>query len=337
MENNNLMVSASPHIRSNDTVSSIMRDVIIALVPAAVAGVVFFGITAAIMIVMSVLACIVFESLYNKIAKKPNTVNDLSAVVTGLLLAMNMPALSFADHPIAVFAMPVVGSLFAIVIAKQLFGGLGQNFINPALAGRAFLLASYPTLMSGGAFGTTNFMSGIDTASYATPLAVIKAGDIPAESIVDGLIGNCGGTIGETCAILLILGGIYLIVRKVISWRIPVVYIATVFIFTYLLKEVGVEAAASRMPLSELFYGGLMLGAFFMATDYASSPVTPTGQLIMGFGCGFITTLIRVFGGYPEGVSYSILLMNLCVPLIDRFTTPKKFGYVKPVKVKEVE
>ncbi len=336
MENNNLMVSSTPHIRSNETISSVMRDVIIALVPAAIAGIVFFGLSAAIIIAMSIIACVVFETLYNKIAKKENTIKDLSAVVTGLLLAMNMPALSLSDHPIACFAMPVVGSLFSIIIAKQLFGGLGQNFINPALAGRAFLLASYPTLMSGSAFGPTNFMD-VDAATYATPLAVIKAGDVPDSSIVDALIGNVGGTIGETCAILLILGGLYLIIKKVISWRIPVVYIATVFIFTYLLKAVGVEAATCRMPLYELFTGGLMLGAFFMATDYASSPVTPTGQLIMGFGCGFITTLIRVFGGYPEGVSYSILLMNLCVPLIDRFTAPKKFGYVKPVKVKEVE
>lgn len=337
MENNNLMVSSTPHIRSNETISSVMRDVIIALVPAAIAGIVFFGISAAIIIAMSIIACVVFETLFNKIAKKPNTINDLSAVVTGLLLAMNMPALSLSEHPVACFAMPVVGSLFAIVIAKQLFGGLGQNFINPALAGRAFLLASYPTLMSGSAFGTTNFMDSVDAATYATPLTVIKAGNIPESSIFDALIGNIGGTIGETCAILLILGGLYLIIKKVISWRIPVVYIATVFIFTYLLQAVGVEAAAFRMPVYELFTGGLMLGAFFMATDYASSPVTPTGQLIMGFGCGFITTLIRVFGGYPEGVSYSILLMNLCVPLIDRFTVPKKFGYVKPVKVKEVE
>ncbi len=337
MENNNLMVSSTPHIRSNETISSVMRDVIIALVPSAIAGIVFFGVSAAIIIAMSIIACVVFETLFNKIAKKQNTISDLSAVVTGLLLAMNMPALSLSEHPVACFAMPIVGSLFAIVIAKQLFGGLGQNFINPALAGRAFLLASYPTLMSGSAFGTTNFMSGVDAATYATPLAVIKAGNVPDSSIFDALIGNIGGTIGETCAILLILGGIYLIVKKIISWRIPVVYIATVFIFTYFLQAVGVEAAAYRMPLYELFSGGLMLGAFFMATDYASSPVTPTGQLIMGFGCGFITTLIRVFGGYPEGVSYSILLMNLCVPLIDRFTAPKKFGYVKPVKVKEVE
>lgn len=336
MENNNLMVSSTPHIRSKETVSSVMRDVIIALVPAAIAGVIFFGVGAAIVIAMCILSCVVFETLFNKIAKKPNTVHDLSAVVTGLLLAMNLPAYNLNEHPIAAFAIPVVGSFFAIVIAKQLFGGIGKNFMNPALAGRAFLLASYPTLTTGSIFGPTNFMS-VEASTYATPLAVIKAGSVPDSSIVDALIGNIGGTIGETCAILLILGGLYLIFKKVISWRIPVVYIATVFIFTYFLQAVGVEAALNRMPVYELFSGGLMLGAFFMATDYSSSPVTPTGQLLMGLGCGILTTLIRVFGGYPEGVSYSILLMNLCVPLIDRFTAPKKFGYVKPVKVKEVE
>lgn len=332
--NSNLMVSSSPHIRSKETVSSVMRDVVIALVPATVMGIIFFGITAAIMVAMSILAAVVWETIYNKIAKKPNTIKDFSAVITGLLLGLNMPALSFSEHPIAIFVMPIIGSGVAIIIAKQLFGGLGQNFINPALAGRAFLVASYPTLMTGSAFKATKFMAEAET--YATPLAAMKEGGSYGADLIQGLIGNTGGTIGETCAIALILGGIYLIARKVISWRIPVLYIATVLVFTYILKFCGVEGAVSR-DFTEIFYGGLMLGAFFMATDYASSPVTPTGQFIMGFGCGFITVLIRVFGGYPEGVSYSILLMNLCVPLIDRWTSPKKFGYVKPVKVKEVK
>ena len=333
--NSNLMVSSSPHIRSKETVSSVMRDVIIALVPAGIMGIVFFGVSAAIIIAVSIIAAMVWETLYNKIAKKSNTVKDYSAIITGLLLAFNMPALSLSEHPISIFVLPIIGTGVAIVVAKQLFGGLGQNFINPALAGRAFLVASYPTLMTGSAFTPTQFL-GIDAASYATPLASMKEGGAYGADLIQGLIGNTGGTIGETCAIALILGGIYLIARKVISWRIPVLYIATVLVFTYILKFCGVEGAANR-DFTELFYGGLMLGAFFMATDYASSPVTPTGQLIMGFGCGFITVLIRVFGGYPEGVSYSILLMNLCVPLIDRWTSPKKFGYVKPVKVKEVK
>lgn len=332
--NNNLMVSSSPHIRSKETVSGVMRDVVIALVPATVMGIIFFGLSAAIMIAVSIIAAMAWETIYNKIAKKPNTIKDFSAVITGLLLALNMPALPLSEHPIAVFVMPIIGTGFAIIIAKQLFGGLGQNFINPALAGRAFLVASYPTLMTGSAFRATNFM--IEAETYATPLASMKEGGAYGADLISGLIGNTGGTIGETCAIALILGGIYLIYKKVISWRIPVLYIGTVLVFTYIFKLCGIEGAVNR-DFTEIFYGGLMLGAFFMATDYASSPVTPTGQLIMGFGCGFITVLIRVFGGYPEGVSYSILLMNLCVPLIDRWTSPKKFGYVKPVKVKEVK
>ena len=311
-----------------------MRDVVIALAPATVMGIIFFGLSAAIMIAVSIIAAMAWETIYNKIAKKPNTVNDFSAVITGLLLALNMPALPLSEHPIAVFVMPIIGTGVAIIIAKQLFGGLGQNFINPALAGRAFLVASYPTLMTGSAFRATNFM--VEAETYATPLAAMKEGGAYGADLISGLIGNTGGTIGETCAIALILGGIYLIYKKVISWRIPVLYIGTVLVFTYIFKLCGIEGAVNR-DFTEIFYGGLMLGAFFMATDYASSPVTPTGQLIMGFGCGFITVLIRIFGGYPEGVSYSILLMNLCVPLIDRWTSPKKFGYVKPVKVKEVK
>jgi len=312
MENMKLTVSSTPHIRSNESIESIMRDVLIALTPAAVAGVIFFGLKALLVIILSIASCVFFEALYEKITKQPLTITDLSAAVTGLLLAMNLPASS-------PFWMPIVGGFFAIVIAKQLFGGLGQNFINPALAARAFLLASYPTKMT--AFGPTNFMS-VDATSYATPLTALKEGgmQIGSSDIINALIGNVGGCIGETCAIALIAGGIYLIVKGVISWRIPVTYIVTVFILTLLF---------GRMPVYEMFIGGLMLGAFFMATDYASSPITPVGQFIMGFGCGFLTAIIRVYGGYPEGVSYSILLMNLAVPLIDRYTKPRVFGEVK--------
>lgn len=339
MENNNLMVSSTPHIRSKETISSIMLDVILALVPAAVMGIIYWGLSAAIIIAVSIASCIFFEALSNLIAKKKQTVGDLSAVVTGLLLALNIPALNLDTNLAACIWMPFVGAFVAIVIGKQVFGGLGQNFINPALLGRAVLLASYPTLMSGSAFRPTNFMANVDAATYATPLTAIKAGTLTSVSgcdMLNAIIGNIGGTIGETCAIALILGGIYLIAKKVISWRVPVIYIATVFIFTYILKFIGGDAAC-RIPYYEIFTGGLMLGAFFMATDYASTPVTPKGKIIMGLGCGIITVLIRVYGGYPEGVSYSILLMNLCTPLIDRFTAPKKFGYVKPVKVKEVK
>ena len=331
MENNNLMVSSTPHIRSNETISSVMRDVVIALIPAAVMGVVYFGLYAALMIVVSIVSAVAFEALYQTIAKKKVTVNDFSAVITGLLLAMNLPVIK---SPIDLW-VPVVGAFFAIVIVKQLFGGLGQNFMNPALGARAFLVASYPTYTTGAAFtNTTSGVIGIaslDATSAATPLAQIKASTgavaLAQGDYINALIGNIGGCIGETCAIALIIGGLYLIIRKVISWRIPLTYILTVFLLTWLFKLCGI--ASNREPLYELLTGGLMLGAFFMATDYASSPMTPLGQIIMGIGCGVLTTLIRLFGGYPEGVSYSILLMNLCVPLIDRYTRPKIFGALK--------
>ncbi len=323
------MVSSTPHIRSKDSISSVMRDVVIALIPAAVMGIVYFGARAAAIIAISIVSSVLFEALYQKAAKQPVTVSDFSAVITGLLLAMNLPST-------APFWVPVVGAFFAIIIVKQLFGGLGQNFMNPALGARAFLVASYPTATTGAAFGATTWGNyGIenvtDAVTQATPLAQIKAGAVTVtqNDLINALIGNVGGCIGETCAIALILGGIYLICRKVISWKIPVTYILTVFVLTLIFKAAGIPAAANRQPVYELFAGGLMLGAFFMATDYASSPVTPNGQIIMGIGCGILTTLIRIFGGYPEGVSYSILLMNLCVPLIDRYTRPTIFGAVK--------
>ena len=309
MDNTNITISSTPHIRSGESIQSIMRDVIIALLPATVMGIVYFRLQALLLIVISIAAAVIAEALYQKGTKQKVTISDLSAVVTGLLLAMNIPAS-------APWWVPIVGSVFAIVIAKQLFGGLGQNFVNPALAGRAFLLASYPTIM------TSWVTPGADAVSTATPLALLKAGSFDQlPSITDAFLGNIGGTIGETCALALIIGGIYLIWRGVISWRIPVIYIATVFVLTALIGRNGV-----RMPLYELCTGGLMLGAFFMATDYATSPVTAKGQIIMAVGCGLLTTLIRIFGGYPEGVSYSILIMNLCVPLIERYTKPTIFG-----------
>lgn len=325
-----ITVSGTPHVRSKDSVQGTMRDVIIALIPATVMGIYFFGMRALMLVAISIASAVFFEFLYQKLMKKTVTIDDLSAVVTGLLLAMNMPAS-------APLWMPIVGSAFAIIIAKQLFGGLGQNFINPALAARAFLLASYPTAMT-----TWTDPTGLtDATTYATPLAVLKnyttvltkpestqaqieaaTALIPTSNdTINAFIGNVGGCIGETCAIALILGGIYLIYRKVISWRIPVIYIATVFVLTGAIGRAGL-----RVPVYEILVGGVMLGGFFMATDYASSPVTAKGQIIFALGCGLLTSLIRIFGGYPEGVSYSILIMNLCVPLIDRFTEPKIFG-----------
>ena len=264
----------------------------------------------------AIISAVFFEWLYEKITKKPVTINDLSAVVTGLLLAMNLPA----SAPVWV---AIVGSAFAIIFAKQLFGGLGQNFINPALAGRAFLLASYPTEMT--TWVVPNGLAA-DAATYATPLAQLKNGALDA-SLKQLVIGQVGGTIGETCAIALIIGGIYLLYKHVISWKIPVIYIATVFILFAVIGRHGM-----RMPLQEIFAGGVMLGGIFMATDYASSPVTPKGQVIFAVGAGLLTYLIRTFGGYPEGVSYSILIMNCCVPLIERFTEPTIFGALPKTK-----
>ena len=313
----NFVVSGTPHVRSKESIQSIMRDVIIALVPATAAGIYYFGISALILIIAAIASSVIFEALCQKIMKKPVTVSDLSAVVTGLLLAMNLPAAA----PVWV---AVVGSAFAIIFGKQLFGGLGQNFINPALAGRAFLLASYPTEMT--TWSVPNGLEVADAATYATPLAQLKAGHLDA-SLGELMLGQCGGTIGETCAIALIIGGVYLLYKHVISWKIPVIYIATVAILFGVIGRHGM-----RMPLQEIMAGGVMLGGIFMATDYASSPVTPKGQIIFAVGAGLITYLIRTFGGYPEGVSYSILIMNLCVPLIERFTEPTIFGALPKVK-----
>lgn len=312
-----IIVSGTPHVRSKESIQSIMRDVVIALIPASVMGIYYFGIKALMLIIVSIVSSVVFEWGYEKILKKPVTISDFSAILTGLLLALNLPAT-------ASWWVPVVGSFVAIVIAKQFYGGLGQNFINPALIGRAFLVAAYPTQTTGAAFATGRMV--VDASTYATPLAELKAGTaiVNADAIKNALIGNIGGTIGETCAIALIIGGIYLLVKHVISWRIPVVYIVVVFILTSLMRGNGFLGG-----VYEIFCGGLMLGAIFMATDYVTSPISAKGQIIFAIGCGVLTSLIRVYGGYPEGVSYSILIMNLAVPLIDRVTRPRIFGEVK--------
>lgn len=306
-------VSSSPHIRSNDSIDGIMKDVIIALLPATLAGVYFFGVRALIIIIVSILSCVGAEAGYQKLTGQKITISDYSAAVTGLLLAFNLPAT-------VPFWIPVIGGFFAIIIVKQFFGGLGQNFMNPALAGRAFLLASYPVLM-------TTWPT-VDGVSSATPLGLLKESSfIPAAAdYMSALFGNISGSIGETSALALLLGGGYLLYKRVINWKIPVTYIGTVFILTAIFGRQGLFGG---YPLYEVLIGGLMLGAFFMATDYSSSPVTEKGQYIMGIGCGVLTAIIRVYGGYPEGVSYSILLMNLAVPLIDRYTQPRIFGEVK--------
>lgn len=306
-----LTVSSSPHIRASHSTGTIMRDVVIALVPAFAAGIIYFGINTAIITLICIASCVATEAVLQKyVMKRQVTVTDWSAVVTGILLAFNMPVT-------APWWLAVIGSVFAIGIVKQCFGGIGQNFINPALAARAFLLASWPTRMTSSAFIT-------DSATTATPLGLLKEGGEAAAaslpSYMDLFMGNVAGSIGEVSALAILLGGVYLIVRQVISWRIPVIFIGTVMILTL---------AAGQDPLYHTMAGGLMLGAFFMATDYSSSPVTVKGQIIYAVGCGVITSVIRLWGGYPEGVSYSILLMNVATPLIERYSMPRIYGEVK--------
>lgn len=310
---NRLSMSSSPHIRSDASTSRIMLDVIIALIPASVAGIYLFGIDAAVTILVCVASCVLFEYLARRLLKRSNTVSDLSAAVTGLLLALNLP-------PSIPKWMAVVGSFFAIVVIKQLFGGLGQNFINPALGARVFLLVSYGTRMT--QWTAPRGFDGTDAISAATPLGVLKeGGELPG--YLDMFLGNIGGSIGETSALALIIGGFYLLVRKVISWEIPAIYIGTVALLSWIL---GPDGFMTGDPLFHVLAGGLLLGAIFMATDYTTSPMTRKGAIIYAFGCGLLTVIFRLYTNMPEGVSYAIILMNSAVPLIDRHTVPKPFG-----------
>ena len=304
----NLTVSCSPHLRDHASTRRIMQDVCIALAPAGIASVVLYGAQSAILIAVAVITAVLAEFAYQKLTHQESTIGDWSAVVTGLLLAYNLPAT-------APWWIAVIGSLLAIILVKQMFGGIGSNFMNPALAARAILFISWSSIMS-------SYPAALDATSSATPLATLNGGSIGSLQLWDLLIGNCGGVLGETCKLAIIAGGIYLLVRQVIDWRIPVTFIATVFV-CYLLKD-GAEVA-----LYQIMAGGLMLGAFFMATDYATSPVTNTGKIIMGVGCGLLLFVIRAFASYPEGCSFAILFMNVCSPLIDKFTAPKVFGEVK--------
>ena len=295
-----LVVSSSPHIHSPLDTQKVMGWVLAALAPAGLAGVYFFGFRAAIVMAVCVASCVLFEYLWEKAVKKPSTVNDLSAAVTGLLLAYNLP-------PTIPFWMAVLGSLFSMIVVKHLFGGLGCNIVNPALAGRAMMLTSWP----------------VDGVSGPTPLALIKTGALDQlPSLQDLFIGHVGGCIGETSAIALLIGFGILLWKDIIKWHIPVVYVATVAVLSMVFGR-------PVSPLYEVLSGGLLLGAIFMATDYVTTPVTRRGQIIFAVGCGVLATLIRTWGGYPEGVSYSILIMNLVVPLIDRATKPHIFGEVK--------
>ncbi len=307
-----LLVTSSPHLRDKISTSRIMLDMIIALSPAALVGIYYFRISAAILIAVCVASCVLFEYIAVKIRKKPVSIGDLSAVVTGMLLALSLPP----HFPIW---MAVLGSFVAIVIIKQFFGGIGYNFVNPALGARVFLTVSFAQAM------TTWIMPATDVISTATPLAVIKQGTIPP-SLFDNFIGNTAGCIGETSGLALLIGGIWILSRTVITWHIPVTFIGTVAALTWIL---GGNTLFTGDPLMHIFTGGLLIGAIYMATDYTTTPMSKTGAIIFGFGCGLITSVIRLYGSLPEGVSFAIIFMNILVPLIDRYTVPVSFGGVK--------
>lgn len=314
-----LTISSSPHAHSPITTQTIMRDVLIALAPAMLGGIYFFGFRALAVTLVSVAACVFFEWAYCKLTKTHCKIYDLSACVTGVLLAFVCPV------TIPYWTI-ILGDLFAIVIVKMLFGGLGKNIVNPALAGRAFLF-SWPVIMSTwvtvGYENAPGLLSTADIVTSATPLANMHQGMMPTDSIADMFLGNVGGCLGETSALLLLIGFGYLLARKVITPRIPVAYIGTVAVLTFLFP-LGNDRIA--WMCAQVFGGGLMLGAIFMATDYVTSPVTKLGQIVYGVGCGVLTVMIRYFGGYNEGVSYAILVMNCCVVLLDRIGRPVKFG-----------
>ena len=310
-----LIVSSSPHLNGKRTTQNIMLDVIIGLAPAMLASIVYFGVKAAAVILTCVASCVLSEFLCRKVMKRPQTVGDLSCVVTGVLLALNLPA---TIHPL----IAVFGSVVAIVVVKQMFGGIGQNFVNPALTARIILMNSFPARMTHWV-APFDYAATADSITTATPLGILKEGGGALPSYLDLFLGKTGGCLGETCALAILIGGIYLIARRVISPVIPVTYLATAVVFSLLF---------GRDPIFDLLSGGLMLGAFFMATDYTTSPLYFWGRVVFAIGCGALTLVIREFGSLPEGVSYSILLMNILTPLIERYIKPKAFGSPKKAR-----
>lgn len=308
-------------MRHEDTVSVIMADVIVALCPALIWATYIFGARALTLTLVSMVSSVIFEYLYRLITKKSVTVGDLSAAVSGMLLAYSLPI----SVPLWI---PVVGSFFAIVIVKQLYGGIGKNVVNPALAARVFLFLAFPSEIATFPASAEKLpafsLKGVDIVSTATPLASLKEGVAPTESVFELFIGDYAACIGEASVLLLLAGALYLFVRKIITWHIPVTYIATVAILAYLFPASGMDTV--QFVLSSLCSGGLILGAFFMATDYTTSPVTPKGRIIYGIGCGLITYFIRACGSYPEGVSFAILVMNCLARYLDKFTRPRVFG-----------
>ena len=305
---NNLIVSVSPHLRSKTTTQIVMLDVLIALCRTLIASCIIFGARVLLVVAVTVAASILAEWGMEKLLKRPNTLADLSAVVTGLILAFNLPA----SVPLWQAA---IGAIFAIAVVKQLFGGLGHNFANPAITGRIMMFLAFSRTMAATAAPVL-----ADAVSGATPLAIMSGLEGTMPGYLQMFLGLHSGALGETCSLTLLLGGIYLLCRRVITWHAPVAYIATVALFSL---------AVGREPLYEVLSGGLLIGAIFMATDYVTTPATWSGRLIFGFGCGIITMLIRVWGSYPEGVSFSILLMNILTPFIEKWTRSKVLGGVK--------
>ena len=341
--NKTMLITPAPHIKDPDSVPKIMYSVIASLIPAGIGAVYFFGLRTLWVMAAGILAAVLTEWICEKAMKRPATITDGSAILTGLLVAYNVP-------PEVPLWLPAVGAFVGILIGKQLFGGLGYNPMNPALIGRAFLMASWPVHMTvyqtAPKFGTLSGIQMIDSITQATPLnlfqharEILLHADIHTTEEVTGatellyklyssgadqFFGRIGGCLGETSVFLLLLGAVFLMYKRIIGWKIPFSYIGTVALLTWIFG--GVDGLFSGNPLFHLMTGGLMLGAFFMATDMVTSPVTFKGRLLFGIGCGILTAVIRLWGGYPEGVSYSILLMNLTTPLLDRFTRPKKFG-----------
>lgn len=314
-----LIVSSSPHFNGKKTTQNIMLDVIIALTPAMIASVILFGFRAMVVILTCIASCVLSEYICRRVMKRSQTVGDLSCVVTGILLALNLPV---TINPL----ISVFGGVIAIVVVKQMFGGIGQNFVNPALTARIILMNSFPARMTHWT-AAFDYSATADAVTTATPLGILSegsGGQLP--SYLDMFLGKTGGCLGETCALAILIGGIYLILRRVISPVIPVTYLATAALFSFLF---------GRDPLFDLLSGGLMLGAFFMATDYTTSPLYFWGRVVFAVGCGALTLVIREFGSLPEGVSYSIILMNILTPLIERYIKPRAFGLVKKKRTKE--
>lgn len=303
-----LYISTAPHVRSSQNTRSLMGDVLIALLPTTIAGIYYFGLNAALVCIIATASAILFEYLWQRLTHKTVRIDDLSAAVTGLLIGLNLP-------PTAPWWLPIIGSGFAIILVKQLFGGIGDNFVNPALAARGIMLASWPVRMT--AFVLPTYLSGTDAVSSSTVLGGYEA------SYMDMFLGNIPGCIGEVCKAAILLGFIYMLVRKVITWRIPVTFLAVVFVFTAIL---------GGDPVQAILCGGVMLGAVFMATDYTTSPMSAKGQLIYAAGCGIIVVIIRNFCNYPEGVTYAILVMNIVTPLLDKYVKPRLYGRLKEEK-----